>query len=336
MAASNSKLERIGIGLIFCLALLMFFAPLVSVREPIAGDHSCNGYNLGNRLSVLRANLDKVISSANEDGATTVVPAAERSAVQPAAAPFSLQIAWLIPWLILAASACAVLALLVLFFSQNATRIFGLAGGAFGVLAIFHISTMGADLRSWTLALGNSGALGSSNNPLLATRILMVDSFQVNPQAGLFALSFCMFLATFLSYTGAIPRVTHVLRRHRRVNLSEPIRVRPVNPAYPEDNCVTVDVSADGLYFESAADHYYVGMEVFFTRNAGQGSPSLSEEHGSVVRVRTLQNGKHGVAVQILSANQPTLDTLALAPLPYSVNATSPTSNASPAETRHR
>ncbi len=217
--ASNNKLERIGIGLALCVALLLFFAPLVSVREPIAGDHSSNGYNVGDRLTVLRSNLDKVISSANEDGAASVIPAAERPALpKPSDAPFSLQIAWLIPWMILASVACAALALLALFFSQNATRVFGLIGAGLGVLAIFHVSVMGSDLRSWTLALGNSGALGSLSNPLLATRILMVDSFQVNPQAGLFALSFCMFLATFLSYTGAIPRVSNVLRRHRRTH----------------------------------------------------------------------------------------------------------------------
>jgi len=301
MAASKNNLERLDIALVLVVALLMFVAPLVSVRGAIGGNEPGDAYNAGSRLVLLRSNLDRVIQSASDDATASVVPAADKPA--PAKLPdlpLSLGISWLAPWLIFGAFACAALALLGLLFSQTATEIFSIAGGSLGAIAIFHVSMMGSDLRSYAVEVVNSGALGSLSNPLLGTRMLMLDSFQVNPAPGLFALTFCMFLASFLSYTGAIPRVSRVMRRHPRINLAQPIRVRPLHSKFPEENATTVNVSQDGVYFESAASHYYAGMEVFVTRNPRPDAPNPPEEHGSVVRVQNLPSGRYGVAIQIL------------------------------------
>jgi hypothetical protein len=105
-----------------------------------------------------------------------------------------------------------------------------------------------------------------------------------------------------MSYTSAIPRIGLVVRRESRVKSSEPVRIRPANSHYSEENATTLDISRSGLSFESTANHYYVGMEVFVMRNVQPGDPANHEEHASVVRVEKMQNGKCRVAIRIISA----------------------------------
>ena len=72
-----------------------------------------------------------------------------------------------------------------------------------------------------------------------------------------------------------------------------------MNTRYPAETCMSIDVSEGGLFLESSLNHYYVGMEVYLTRDAA-GSPAKPEEHGSVVRAIKTPDGKCRVAVRII------------------------------------
>ena len=303
MTVSNNKSERMTIGLILCIALLTFFSPLVSLRLPI-GDQRGDAPNIRAGLTLLRSSLGIFATlGAPEDRGPSTRPVTETLAIpKPLEMPLSLRYASLPPWLIFAALACAALALLDLLSSQNTFAGISLAGGCFGALAVLHVLVMSSDLKSWTAELISSGSLGSPDNPVLATRMFMLNTFHVNPGPGLYLLTTCLFLVPFLSYTRAIPRVRSVVRRNPRANVSQPILIRPLNSKYPEETCTSLDLSRNGLYVESDSNHYYVGMEIYLTRNALPGDTTNHEEHGSVVRVVKLGRGKCRFAIQIISA----------------------------------
>jgi PilZ domain len=90
-----------------------------------------------------------------------------------------------------------------------------------------------------------------------------------------------------------------------RETLSEPVRVRPCDPLYPEEICTTANVSRSGLYFVTPTKHYVVGMNVVVTLNFGQDDPIHREQIGDVVRVDELDEDKRGVAIRILMHNNP-------------------------------
>ena len=62
-----------------------------------------------------------------------------------------------------------------------------------------------------------------------------------------------------------------------------------------------MNLSRNGLLV-SASNRYYVGMEVYVTRDAHLADPANPEEHGSVVRVEKLDGGKCRFAIRIISA----------------------------------
>lgn len=80
------------------------------------------------------------------------------------------------------------------------------------------------------------------------------------------------------------------------------IRIRPLNSRYPEETCISLDLSQSGLYVESASNHYYVGMEIYVTRASHLGDSTNHEEHGFVVRVEKREGGKCRFAIQIIPA----------------------------------
>lgn len=303
MTASNNKLERIAIGLVLCFALLMFFFPFVSVRGP-GGDQLGDGYHVRATLTVLRSGLGTVatVKSSQDRGASTRSVTETPTIAKPVPIPFSLKIAPFTAWLIFAALACAALALLDFIFFQKAFATLSLAGGCFGAVAVLHVMLMGSDLGSWTTQFISGGLLSSPDSPLLVMRMLLVNSFHVSPGPGLLVLTTCLFLVPFLSYTRATPRIRSIIRSEPRVNVSQPIRVRPLNSSYPEETGTSVNLSRSGLLVESASNRYYVGMEVYVTRNAHPGDLTNPEEHGSVVRVEKLEGGKCRIAIRIISA----------------------------------
>ena len=302
MMVSNNKLERIAIGLVLSFALLMFFFSFVRVRGP-DGDQLGDGYHVRAALTVLRSSLGSVasVNSSQDRGASTRSVTETPTITKPVEIPFSLKVAPLTAWLIFAALACAAMALLDFVSFQKAFAILSLAGSCFGAVAVLHVMLMDSDLRSWTAQLIKGGSLSSPDSPLLVMRMLLVNSFHVSPGPGLLVLTTCLFLAPFLSYTRATPRIRSIIRSEPRVNVSQPIRVRPLNSNYPEETGTSVNLSRSGLLVESASNRYYVGMEVYVTRNAHPGDLTNPEEHGSVVRVEKLGGGKCRFAIRIIS-----------------------------------
>jgi hypothetical protein len=90
-----------------------------------------------------------------------------------------------------------------------------------------------------------------------------------------------------------------------RENLSEPVRVRPCDPQYPEEICQTMNVSRSGLYFATSTEHYFVGMNVIVTLNFGPDDPMHREQIGDVVRMERLDEDKWGIAIRILMHSNP-------------------------------
>jgi hypothetical protein len=91
-------------------------------------------------------------------------------------------------------------------------------------------------------------------------------------------------------------------RRQPRINLSQVVRIRPVDSRLPPDSCTTFNVSQDGLYLATSAGHYAPGANVYVTSDFQPGSPMNYAMAGVVVRVEKLEeNGKWGVAIHIFS-----------------------------------
>lgn len=94
-------------------------------------------------------------------------------------------------------------------------------------------------------------------------------------------------------------------RQSPRENLSEPVRVRPCDTQYPEEVCTTLNVSRNGLYLVTSAEHYFIGMNVVVSLNFGANDPMHRDQIGDVVRMERLKDGKWGVAIRILMHNNP-------------------------------
>jgi hypothetical protein len=303
MKASRYSLERIGIGLLLCVALAMPLTSLVVLRGP-DGEIPGDGFQVIPGLTLLRTSLSVMADyPITPERATSyqdvrTAPVSQRVGELP----FSLNNASVAPKLIFAALFCAALALLDLLTVRRAVGALSLAGGIFAVLAVLHVTLMSSDLRTWTTTLINSGSFSAPDSPLLITRLLLVNSFQVSPGPGLYGMSACLVLVPLLSSTHSIPRAISVVRSAKRIEVSEPIRLHPVNPRYPEETVTSLNVSRTGVQVESTSSHYYAGMEVYLARKAASGEAAGAEEHGCVVRVEKSNTGKCRVAIRIIPA----------------------------------
>jgi hypothetical protein len=302
MTFSNYKIERIGFGALLCIAVLMVFEPLIRMHGP-NGDQVSDAFDLRAGLTQLQTSLRAVATlKSSPDSGASVGPATETpAATGPLTMPFSLRMASFVPSLVFAALGFSLLALVGLLSFQKAVPVLSLAGGCLGAVAVLQVMLMGFDVQSWTEKLMSNASLTSPGDPTLGARILMANSFLINPGFGLYVLTACLFLVPILSFTRAVPRLRSVIRKDRRVHISQPIHIRPVNSLYPQETCTSVDLSASGLYLESSSNHYYVGMEVYLTRDYRAGGPANPEEHGSVVRVEKKDKGMCRLAIHIIS-----------------------------------
>jgi hypothetical protein len=94
-------------------------------------------------------------------------------------------------------------------------------------------------------------------------------------------------------------------RRSRRVNLGQPVRLIPSLPRgeFFEETGTTSNVSREGFYFLTKREHYQEGMRLLVTLPY-HAPPDRSDCDylGQVVRVERLDEGRRGVAVQLLSS----------------------------------
>jgi hypothetical protein len=299
VTSTSYRVERVGFGVILCIALLMFFQPLVRVHGP-TGRQISNISNVRDGMSQLQSNLRSMAAIKYLTGASLVSVAGAPTAPKPMAIPFSLRMAALVPWFVFAALAFCLLALLDHILFQKAFAIFSLAAGCAALLAVLHVMLMGADLRSWTEILMNTVLISTPPTEDPSGAIMMASSFVVSPGFGLYDLTICLLVVPCLWFTRAVPRVSSVVRRERRVSLSQPISLRPVNSRYPAENCTCLDTSDGGLLVESSMKHHYVGMEVYLARNVRAGDPANPEEHGSVVRVEKGQSDRSHIAIRLI------------------------------------
>jgi hypothetical protein len=102
-----------------------------------------------------------------------------------------------------------------------------------------------------------------------------------------------------------MPIATKEARQTPREHLSEPVRIRPCDPQYPEEVCTTSNLSRSGLYFTTSTTHYFVGMNVVLTLNFGPDDARHREQIGDVVRIDELDDGMRGIAIRILMRNNP-------------------------------
>jgi hypothetical protein len=207
----------------------------------------------------------------------------------------------IVPWCVLAALVFGLLALLDLLFLQRWFELLSLFGGFASAIALIQVMVLGSDLLAWTETLMSINELSTPSDSAMGERILMANSFQVSPGIGLYVLATFLLLVPFLSITRTIPRVAGVIRRARRIRTSQPIHIRPINSQYSAETCMSLDLSQTGLYLESPSNHYYVGMELYLTRNQREGTPANPEEHGYVVRVEKKDKGGCRFAIHVIS-----------------------------------
>jgi PilZ domain len=95
-------------------------------------------------------------------------------------------------------------------------------------------------------------------------------------------------------------------RDKKRSKLKVPIRLRPSDPEQEQqfDQILkTLNTSRNGLYLTAERSCYREGMRLFITFPYSATMPSLHSEYiGQVVRLDQLEDGHHGVAIQLLSS----------------------------------
>jgi len=301
MLFSQNRTERIIYAGLLCIALLMAIEPLVRIHDP-NGSRVRDAFDLDKGISQLESELRIVapIKSAVYSG-----PAVSRGVAPPATPgllpiPFSIRMAPIVPWCVLAALVFGSLALLDLLFLQRWFELLSLFGGFASAIALIQVMVLGSDLLAWTETLMSINELSTPSDSM-GERILMANSFLVSPGIGLYVLATFLLLVPFLSITRTIPRVAGVIRRARRIRTSQPIYIRPINSQFSAETCMSLDLSQTGLYLESPSNHYYVGMELYLTRNQREGTPANPEEHGYVVRVEKRDKGGCRFAIHVIS-----------------------------------
>jgi len=85
--------------------------------------------------------------------------------------------------------------------------------------------------------------------------------------------------------------------------MARPLRVRPSEPRdeHFEDLPVSINVSKEGIFFQSRRENYYKGMRVFVTFPfTSVHDPMNCEYVAEVVRVEKLPNNRFGIALHLL------------------------------------
>jgi len=80
------------------------------------------------------------------------------------------------------------------------------------------------------------------------------------------------------------------------------VRIRPFDSNLLPEDCTTLNVSQDGLYFATSKGHYAQGMNVYVTSDFQPDNPMDHAVAGVVVRVEKLVDDKWGVAIHLFSS----------------------------------
>jgi PilZ domain len=96
-----------------------------------------------------------------------------------------------------------------------------------------------------------------------------------------------------------VPAPEKERRLGNRVKMTKPMLARPTDPKYKEEVVTTLNVSRYGLYFETRAEHYYLGMHLSVIFPYAPEDPVNAPVLGVVVRVDKLTEGNRGVAVRL-------------------------------------
>jgi hypothetical protein len=301
MTLANYKVERIGFGLLLSIALLMAFEPLVRSHDP-NGARVSDAFDLPSGIRQLQSELriTAPIKSALYSGPAGTPWQATAATPGPMPVPFSIRTASIVPWFVFGALAFTFLALLDLLFVHKGVALLSMVAGVFAASALVHVQILSSDVQAWTDAMMSITELSSPSDAALGARVLMANSFLISPGTGLYMMTMCLLLVPLLSLTRAIPRLRDVIRSDARIRTSQKIHIRPINSQYPEETCASLDLSRSGLYLESPSNHYYVGMEVYLTRNVPVGAPPNDDEHGHVVRVEKGKNPGCRFAIHII------------------------------------
>jgi DNA-binding NarL/FixJ family response regulator len=107
--------------------------------------------------------------------------------------------------------------------------------------------------------------------------------------------------AQALANDSAMPTESTERRREPRTKLSQVVRIRPFDSNLLPEDCTTLDLSADGLYFATSKGHYARGLYVYVMSDFQLDDPMDQAVAGVVVRVETLEDDIWGVAIHTFS-----------------------------------
>lgn len=95
----------------------------------------------------------------------------------------------------------------------------------------------------------------------------------------------------------------HESRRRKRLNVSLPLHVRPIDGRFADQEDVgeVVDFTSEGLYFTTSRIHYSPGMKLIVTFPYSENAPVQRRFLGSVVRVEHRWIGSRGIGIRLTS-----------------------------------
>lgn len=88
----------------------------------------------------------------------------------------------------------------------------------------------------------------------------------------------------------------------RRSKIQRRVLICPADPRYQEEVQPTENFGRSGLYFVTAAKHYYIGMRVSLVSGYAPNDPCNTRSLGEIVRIDKLKDDKLGIAVRVLLA----------------------------------
>ncbi|HLW78658.1 MAG TPA: hypothetical protein VKU44_03575 [Terriglobia bacterium] len=214
MSARWTGSERVLTATLAAIAALTFFLPLFSIHLPMLGDEEVTGYDTAAKIRQLTEQV-RSLTGHGQSGSSPRLPrlpstGAGGASGEPSTLPASIRFSWLIPVLIIAAFAGAVLTLLGSLVSLTLARIASAAGAVSGLLALLHLWLMDSDIHQALQESIQKGIGGGKGGFLagLAQAVgnAVVGAFSLRPGAALFVLTGALGVAVLLAYTRPLSR----------------------------------------------------------------------------------------------------------------------------------
>jgi hypothetical protein len=202
--SGGPSIEAWALALLACLALLMFFFPLASMRVPVAGNQNqpVHGYEVESKLYTFRDGLASGISSRSHHAGDIM-----------RGLPLTVRLAWVAPVLILAAFGGAVLTLWGAFHNLALARKGSTIGASCGIAAVAYITAMNFSAHAM-LQTFMDGHTVAPRDPafgvLVQPAVIHLDALHVHAGVGLYILVVWLAAAAWVAHSRVLASVRSI------------------------------------------------------------------------------------------------------------------------------